>query len=132
MHLIVCIEERDGMSFCGRRLSSDRLVSSHIIKMISGEKLWLSPYSAGLFPEQEVFTAEDFLEKAEAGEYCFVENTPVPTELPGLESVILYNWNRRYPSTMRFPREILDGKELICVEEFSGHSHDKITMERYQ
>lgn len=132
MHLIVCVEEKDGISFCGRRLSSDRTVTNHIAEITSGRKLWMHPYSAKLFGEREVFVQEDFLQKAAAGDYCFVENVPVPKNLDELESVVLYHWNRSYPSTLKFPREILESKELISTEEFAGYSHDKITMERYE
>jgi len=132
MHLIICIDDRNGMSFCGRRLSSDCVVSAHIVSITSGSKLWMNRYSSGLFSEQNIFVDEDFLEKAGNGEYCFVENIPVPSDVRNIESVVLYRWNRRYPSTLKFPIEILDGREIVETEEFTGHSHERITMERYQ
>lgn len=131
MHLIVCIEENDGMSFCGRRLSSDRVVADHIAQLTAGKVLWMSGYSADLFPGRQIKTDPDFLKKAGAGEWCFVENTPLGADLKNLESVLLYHWNRRYPSTQRFPRQLLAGKTLQETVEFSGHSHEKITLERY-
>jgi len=131
MHLIVCVDERDGMAFCGRRLSRDRVVTEHILKQTAGSNLWIAPASAILFPEGNVQTDADFLKKAQAGEYCFCEVTPLPESIENLESVILYHWNRAYPSNLRFPRALLNDMELVSTEEFPGNSHDNITMERY-
>jgi hypothetical protein len=132
MQLIVCVEENGGMSFCGRRLVFDREVTAHILQITSGKKLWMNRYSAGLFPEQEIVIDEVFLEKADQEDYCFLENTSIPEDLSNVASVIVYRWNRRYPSTVKFPRTFLDGKKLVETVEFPGYSHDKITMERYQ
>jgi hypothetical protein len=132
MHLIVCIEDKDGLSFCGKRLSFDREVTGHILQVCSCSNLWMNRYSASLFPEAPVIVDESFMEKAGEGDYCFLENIPVPTNIPNLESVIVYHWNRRYPSTVKFPVEILEGRKVVQRVEFSGYSHDKITMERYQ
>ena len=132
MHLIVCIEDKDGMSFCGRRLSFDRELTAHILEITAGSKLRMSPYSADLFPDRAILAEEDFLEKAETDDYCFLENTPVPEDSERIASIIVYRWNRRYPSTVKFPTEMLTCRELVETVEFPGYSHDKITMERYQ
>lgn len=130
MHLILCVDERDGMSFCGRRLSSDRVLTEHILRTVAGGKLWMNAYSANLFADGDICVDEAFLQKAGEGEYCFAEITPLQTDLH-LESVILYHWNRRYPSTVKFPRTLLSGMHLEYTEDFPGNSHEKITMQRY-
>ena len=131
MHLIVCIDEANGMSFCGRRLSSDRLVTAHILNIASGGKLWMNRYSSGLFSKQDIIVDEAFWEKAGVGDFCFVENIPVPADTQKIESVIVYHWNRRYPSTVKFPAEILADREVVETIEFAGYSHERITMKRY-
>lgn len=131
MHLIVCLEDRGGMAFAGRRVSSDRFVTDHILKISSGCKLWVSPASGDIFPETDVLISPEFLEEAGRGDYCFADVTPLPSKLEGLESVTLYHWNRTYPSTVKFPRELLSGMELTHTEEFPGYSHETVTMERY-
>ena len=131
MHLIVCIDDRDGMSFLGRRLSRDREVIAHILRLTKGSNLWVSPYTSKLFPEGSVLVTGEFQHAAEAGDYCFVENAVLPDVYGKLESVILYRWNRRYPSTVKFPREILESMRRESLEEFKGFSHETITMERY-
>ena len=131
MHLIFCIDDRDGLSFCGRRLSQDRELNRHMLNLTAGHNLWMSPYSAKLFPAGSVQIGEDFQQKAAAGDYCFLETAPVLDTYENLESVILYHWNRSYPSTQKFPRSLLQKMRLEHTEEFPGNSHEKITMERY-
>ena len=131
MHLIICIDEKDGLSFCGRRLSRDSVLNNHILVLTAGHNLRMSPYSAPLFPEGAVCAEPDFLQKAAQGDYCFLEVSALPKTNKQLESVILYHWNRTYPSTVKFPRALLEGMQLTYTEEFSGNSHEKITMERY-
>ncbi len=131
MHLIVCIDNCDGMSFCGRRQSRDREVIAHILKTTGESLLWVSPYSADLFPGERIVTSPDFLEKAGEGEYCYAETAVLPNDLKQLESVTLYHWNRSYPATVKFPRQILQSMHLQTREEFPGYSHETITMERY-
>ena len=131
MHLIVCIDDRDGIAFCGRRLSRDREVSAHILSLAAGCNLWMHPYSAQLFPNAVVLSDPEFLSKAQSGDYCFSETTPLPDRLDNLESVILYHWNRSYPSNLRFPRSLIENMKLVYTEDFPGNSHDNITMEQY-
>ena len=131
MHLIFCVDERDGLSFCGRRLSLDREVYAHILRLCDGYSLWTTLDSASLFPEGTVHADEDFLQKAADGDYCFVETLPANEVFQRAESVILYQWNRRYPSTEKFPRAILSGMRMHQREDFPGNSHELITMERY-
>ena len=130
MHLIVCVDDRDGMAFCGRRLSRDSEVYAHMLHMTHESLLWLHPDSAGFFPEGSVNADPDFLKKAGVGEYCFAE-TRLPDLSDSLESVTLYHWNRAYPATLYFDRKLLETMQLDRMEEFPGSSHEKITMERF-
>ena len=131
MHLIFCIDDRDGLSFCGRRLSQDRELNRHMLKLTSGHKLWMSHYSAKLFPDCSVQIDEDFQHKADTDDYCFLETADPLEAYEHLESVTLYHWNRSYPSTQKFPRSLLNNMHLEYTEDFHGSSHEKITMERY-
>lgn len=131
MHLILCVDDRDGLSFYGRRLSRDSRVSEHILALTEGHNLWMHPYSAKLFPGASVLTDADFQNKAEQGDYCFLEVTPLLDQYENLESVSIYNWNRSYPANVKLDRGILASMRLTCSEEFSGNSHETITLERY-
>ena len=131
MHLIVCVDDEYGLSFCGRRLSRDKEVYAHILRLSSGHLLWTAPNSAGLFPDGSVVTDINFMQRASRGEYCFAETLSAVDSVQNLETVVLYHWNRRYPSTEKLPKIVLEKRNLMRTEEFKGNSHDKITMERY-
>lgn len=131
MHLIICVDDRDGLSFCGRRLSRDSRVCEHILALAEGHKLWMHPDSAKIFPGAVVLTDEDFQNQAGQGDYCFLEVTPPLDAYENLESVTLYHWNRTYPATVKLDRKILSSLHLTHTEEFPGNSHETITVKRY-
>lgn len=133
MHIIVCLDDNSGMLFAGRRQSMDSALRAQLTALTQGSRLWMNSYSAKQFAERSgnMTVAEDFLEKAGQGEFCFVENTPVDGCAGKIEDVILYRWNRVYPSDVKFPTVLLEGRHLISVTEFPGNSHETITQERY-
>ena len=133
MHLIVCVDDRMGMSFGGRRQSRDRVLCEDLIRTVekSGAALYLSPYSAPLFEACACLrVSERYLEDAGEHDFCFCER-----ELPlacagGFDSVTLYRWNRHYPSDRKLELD-LSRYRLVEATEFVGSSHDKITKEVY-
>ena len=131
MHLIVCIDDRYGLSFSGRRLSSDIVVTEYILSVSAHSRLWIAPYSTKLLNGGHVCVSEDYLAQCEAGAYCFVERDVPQVSKEKLESVTLCCWNRRYPATEHFSRDLLGGMHLVSTEDFPGNSHEKITVERY-
>lgn len=130
MHLIICIDDRNGMGFLGRRQSKDRLLRADMLELTAGAPLWMAPYSAKQFEEaaENIRVAEDFLSRAEAGQYCFCE-LALPEE--NIESIVVYRWNRHYPSDFVFPVSLLESRRLLERKEFSGSSHETITREVY-
>lgn len=141
MILIVCVDDRMGMAFNHRRQSKDRILRERLLQNAAGTPLWMNSYSAGQFEENEIHTdtadsliyADDsFMEKAGPGEYCFAETTDILPFEKRVEKLILYRWNRRYPADLYFTIPLEDhGWRLIHTEDFSGHSHEKITEEIY-
>lgn len=135
MKLIVCLDERGGMSFNHRRQSRDRLLIDNLLAMVGEEKLWVAPYSVPLFDgkEKELSVAESLLTEAGAGEWCFVENQACKPILHDLEEVVVYWWNRHYPSDVYFDIDLCkEGFSLREREEFIGSSHEMITKEVFQ
>lgn len=128
----VCLDDRNGMLFNGRRLSRDQVQQEDLLALCGERKLWIGSFSAKLFaPYAERVVVEDvFLSVAGAGEIAFVEDRELSPWLERLESVILYRWNRAYPADQTFD---LDLTEFVCTErvEFPGKSHDVITREVY-
>ena len=55
MIVIVCVDQRNGLAFNGRRQSRDRMVAADILKESAGRRLWMTPSSRRLFlPEAEI------------------------------------------------------------------------------
>ena len=69
--------------------------------------------------------------KASKEDYCFVENMPLAEHIESIEKIILYKWNRDYPSDFTLDITIDNEWKLTQTEEFKGSSHDKITEEIY-
>lgn len=135
MNLIVFIDDNGGMMFNHRRQSRDRVALQRILDMTAGYILWMNKYSAGLFSEYhapQIQVNAQFLDMAGPGDYCLVENADVTPYLPFIEKIILFHWNRAYPSDMKFPIKLDSGKWVRqSQEDFVGSSHEKITMEVY-
>lgn len=134
MNLIVCLDDRNGMLFANRRQSRDEQVCKKILQLVAGHTLWMNNYSAKLFSDigGKICTADDFLEKSGDGEFCFVENRDILPYWEKIEKVIIFRWNRHYPSDTKFPVDLLkDNLILVETSDFPGKSHEKITMEVY-
>ncbi len=134
MRLIVCLDDRNGMSFNGRRQSSDQVLYVHISGMVQGHKLYLNGYSAPLFSDLDanVHVDECFLQIAGEDDFCFAENLDVSAYTHRCSEVVIYRWNRCYPGDLFFPTEMLSGMLLVYSEEFKGSSHERITQEVYR
>lgn len=134
MNVILCLDNKKGMMFNGRRQSRDRVVRERIARMAAGNVLRMNSYSAGQFREKlpNVRVSDSFMEESKAGEYCFVENTPLAPWVDQIEELTVFRWNRSYPADVRLDLELDGGWKLAKTEDFPGYSHDKITMEVYR
>ena len=128
--LIVCLDDAGGMMFNRRRQSRDRILIADMIRHVAKSPLWVSPYSAPLFGEDAptLRVSPNPIEAAKKNDFCFVEDVPLPQTLDGVNEILIYRWNRLYPSDVRF---VSDTSAFSLVEtcEFVGSSHDKITKE---
>lgn len=131
MIVILCLDDRNGMMFNNRRQSRDRAVAADIIRLVDGEKLFMNEYSSGFFSEKtaNMLIDEDFLSREDKGFY-FVENNSLKNFAKKINKVIVYRWNRVYPSNLKLELPINQWKKTIDAE-FAGNSHDKITREVY-
>lgn len=134
MHIIVCLDDRNGMLFNNRRQSQDRRVRQRVGGLTAGSVLRMNGYSARQF-EPEIIPhaqiSDNFLMEAVPGDWCFVENQPLTPIEEQIESIIIFRWNRVYPADTRLDIS-LDRWKLTESSEFPGYSHDKITMEVYR
>ena len=75
---------------------------------------------------------ESFLDMARENDTCFVENRALSAYAERIKKLIIYRWNRHYPSDMTFDIEPeKEGFRLLHTEDFEGNSHEKITKEIY-
>lgn len=131
MNLIICLDENNGMLFNKRRQSRDSAVIDKILNITSGAKFWMNTYSEKLFPKTaKAIIDSEYLVKAQVGDFCFAEER-IET-LCNVEKLYVFLWNRNYPSDVRFDFNITnEGLTLESTEEFSGTSHEKITLNIY-
>ena len=135
MKIAVCLDDRNGMLFAGRRQSMDRLLREEFLKRTAGSKVWMDAYTAGQFKEarQTITVDEDFLLKAETNDWCFVERSDLQPVADRITEIVLYRWNRVYPSDRKFPMELFENRwELVSRHDFAGSSHEQITQEVYR
>ena len=133
MIVMVCVDNRMGVMFNKRRQSRDRELCARVIELTKDKRLFLSSYSASLFGEftKDMIVGDDFLKKAENGDFCFVEGKDLLPYINKTEKIIVFKWNRDYPFDKKLDVDLSNGWIVEKVEEFNGTSHDKITMEVY-
>lgn len=134
MNIIVCIDDAGGMLFGGRRQSMDRVLRSQALLLAGDQPLWMNGYSAGQFSQDggNIAVDEAFMENAPEDAWCFIENTDIIPWKDQIGRVAVYRWNRMYPSDVKFPMSLFEGKwQLASRRDFSGSSHDTITEEVY-
>lgn len=134
MKVIVCCENSNGMLFNNRRVSQDKAVTAKIVDLTKENKLWMDNYSYSLFEAlnaSNINLADDALSEAAEHEYCFVEKQMLATYEKWISEIVVFRWNRDYPSDKELDIDLSEWN-LKHTEEFSGNSHEKITMEVYE
>ena len=130
MIIAVCVDDKMGMLFNNRRQSRDKCVTDDL--MTIAETVHINGFSEELFEDYKdrIEVSEDFLENAESEDVCFVENIDLEPYADKIDKVILYLWNRHYPSSLKFKVDLSE-YEFVEETEFQGNSHEKITREVY-
>lgn len=132
MKIALCIDDDNGMIFNKRRQSRDGELIKDLILLAGERKIIIMPFSEILFQEYEdiITVSDDILKDAGDEDICFIENIDPSAFEDKINGIILYHWNRRYPSDMKFTLD-LSGYTLREQTEFAGSSHEKITREEY-
>ena len=133
MILIACVDDGMGLAFNCRRQSRDRLLVQRLLTHVGDAPLWTHPYSAKQFEQTQsnIIPSEGFLALVGENEFAFTELEDPGDFTDRVERIILYRWNRTYPSDVRFTLALSD-YTLVQTTEFAGHSHEKITEEIYE
>ena len=128
MTVYLCLDDRGGMLFNKRRLSRDAAV---LEDMAAQGPVTIDGFSEKLLASAGIPYA---LAEAELPADCrfFNESRPPETLLTGADTLVIYRWNRYYPSDVRWEGTPADfGFALSETLEFPGRSHEKITKEVY-
>lgn len=131
MNIIVCLEDKNGMMFNKRRLSQDKVIREDIYNNMDWKSLVMNSYSFKMFekdnPTIDIIVRED-LPLCDKDNLQFIEDKQLGKFESEIDKIIVYYWNRRYPSDLKFDIDFSDGNwEVISEEEFCGNSHEKIT-----
>ena len=127
MTLYICLDDRNGLQFNHRRQSRDAAVLEDIRSQLTG-KLLIEPFSEKLIREAEI----PYVLPPETAEGYFAEDIPSEDILAQTKKLVIYRWNRHYPSDIRWEPD-LTGLGFVLAEttEFPGTSHKTITREVY-
>lgn len=132
MRAAFCIDDMGGILFGGRRVSADGAVFDDL-KTLYTKKLYTTPFSEGLMQRYGVeYVADNNLFGiAGSDDMLFIENIALAPHFESLSEIIVYRWNRRYPSDFKTD---IDFSALVLTDscDFKGTSHDKITREIYK
>lgn len=130
MTIIVCLDDCGGMTFAGRRQSRDSKVLEDIKN--NYEPIYINSFSEKLIaPSGIKYTLTDNIDALGEGDTVFIENLDVSKYAHRVSRVIIYKWNRKYLSELKFTLD-MSGYTKKSVSEFAGSSHDKITREVYE
>lgn len=138
MILVACVDNNMGMLFNNRRQSRDIKVIEHILNGVGRQRSGASrflvdSYSANLFMHIPYFMFEvnsNMMEEAGEDDICFVERQDLLPYSDKVNGIILYKWNRDYPSDKYFDLDLSNYKK-VSSREFKGRSHEKVTEEVY-
>ena len=127
MTLYICLDDRNGLQFNKRRQSRDSAVLEDIRSQLRGNLL-IEPFSEKLIRESEI----PYVLAPETAEDYFAEDIPAQEVLEETCKIVIYRWNRHYPSDIRWEPDLAAmGFTLQETTEFPGTSHEKITREVY-
>lgn len=126
--IALCMDKDGGLSFFGKRQSTDREVRAKLLQMT--DKLLVDEYTAGQFSEDQdiskIVVTNNW--KIVPDAFVFIERDDIPEDT---DTLIIFNWHRKYAADRRFNFD-LSGWKRVKKEDFKGYSHDKITMEIYK
>jgi len=127
MTLYICLDDRNGLQFNQRRQSRDSAVLEDIRANLTGP-LGITSFSEKLIRDAGI----PYILDPETPTDFFAEELPAEELLAQTGKIVLYRWNRHYPSDVKWEPD-LEGLGFALTEttEFPGTSHEKITREVY-
>ena len=136
MNIIVCLDDKNGMMFNKRRQSQDKVLRADIKELVKNQDLFMNEYSYKLYKDIDngnIKVSENFLEQCTENDFCLVEDKLLNNYINKINNIIIYKWNRIYPSDLYFDINLTSNSwELLETKEFEGSSHEKITRIIYR
>lgn len=130
----ITVDDKMGLAFNKRRQSRDKLLIADLCNKTDGQ-IYVSGYSAPLFEEyaERITVVDDPLKDTPDGGCCFVEMVHLGQYEKDISRLIVYHWNRLYPSDKKLDIDVAAcGFKMTAKYEFAGNSHDKITKGIYE
>lgn len=131
MTFAVCIDDRGGMAFMGKRLSRDRVQLERLFSLVGEGVLLVTPYSERLvegFPRVRVVSD---VRVREENTVLFLETVDPTPLLRSGDTLAVYRFGRHYPSDLRLVAD-LSRMELLSACAFVGSSHPDMTETLYR
>lgn len=135
MKVILCIDDQGGVRFAGHRLTQDRLQRQDVIKRYRSAGFCMKKETASLYGLEEsekIHYVHDWNEARSYEGWWICEDVAFLRWIDQLEELVLYRWNRRYPSDERFQMSMVLPL-WRCVDQYrlEGSSHAEISVEHY-
>ncbi len=130
MKLIFCTGVRGEMLFNQRRVSRDKNIICDIEKLVGDGIIYMDAYSEELFEDAQlnIIVSSEPYRNAEADDFVFLEKSDPRELLDRADTLIIYNFERRYPYDLKFDTPLDElGFSALGETEFAGNAHDKIT-----
>ena len=134
MHIILFLDQKDGMIFGNKRQTKDKILMKYIEDVSKGSCLFTNHFSTSLFDNipSHLIVDDNFLNIAKSEDFCIVENEDIEPYMNKIESIRIYRWDKVYPSTIKFNKDLLKNwKQSFCVELFLGGTHQVIYEEMW-
>ena len=126
----VCLDDRNGMSFNGRRQSRDSKVFEDIRQELPGELL-IDPFSEKVIGRAGLPYRIIEGPLPEDGNF-FLEMRPAQEALSA-DRIVIYRWGRHYPADRRWDLDLeAQGYSLAEQTAFQGTSHELIGKDVYR
>ena len=125
----ITVDERMGIAFNNRRQSRDKALIEDLCRSTKKE-IYVSPYSAPLFNDfnDRIIIINDPIVNCPDDGFCFIELTDISSHIGDISELLIYNWNRHYPSDVKANIDVNAASFIISEQyEFIGSSHELIT-----
>lgn len=133
MHIIITLDDNNGMLFNNRRQTRDAIVNKKILELTPNRPLLINNFSWQMlnFAKDKILVTEKFLDIATNEDFCFVENKNLLPYIDKIDAIYVFKWNREYPNDFSLDIDLADWK-CTSFEEFAGSSHESIYLEKYE